>query len=298
MPLFRDSRPDDRLIRYLLGALPDAETERLDEQSLIDDDFADKLKLAEDDLIDAYVSGTLTGELRDRFESHYLASPRRREKVAFARRFLAAVERAGSHLHAVPAGVASPRSRTWPFRLALAAAAVLAVTSITLLTNDARLRQDLRRTEHETADSRSRLDALAGRLQDAQKAADLARQPHSSAPPPAAGGGIALVLLPQTRGVGPVPIVAIAPTAATVTLDLQIGDRQGSAYAASLRDPATNRIVWRGAASRESRLPDVVSVRLPAALLRAQHYVVELFSTEARRSAAAFADSYAFEVVR
>lgn len=307
MPLFRDSRPDDRLIRYLLGALPDAETERLDEQSLIDDDFAARLKLAEDDLIDAYVGGTLTGELRDRFESHYLASPRRREKVAFARRFLAAVDRTGSQLHAVPARPVPPRSRTWPFQIALAAAAVLAVTSIVLLTNDARLRRDLRRAEHETADSQSRLDALAGRLQDAQKAAALAQHSHADVPAQPSGGGIALVLLPQTRGVGPVPIVAIAPAAVSVTLDLQAGDRQGDAYAASLRDPATNRIVWRGAASPESRLPGIVNVQLPAALLRTQHYVIELYSSErptdgsrhpARGGAATFVNSYAFEVVR
>jgi anti-sigma factor RsiW len=138
MPLFRDSRPDDLLIRYLLGALPDAETERLDEQSLADDDFADRLRAAEDDLIDAYVSGTLTGERRERFESNYLASPRRRDKVAFARRFLAVVDRSSSPLHVVAAArtpaVPEPR-RAWTFRMVLAAAAGLMITSSVLLTN-------------------------------------------------------------------------------------------------------------------------------------------------------------------
>jgi hypothetical protein len=297
MPLFRDSRPDDQLIRYLLGVLPDAKTERLDEQSLIDDDCADRLKLAEDDLIDAYVSGTLTGELRERFESSYLASPRRREKVAFARRFLAAVDRTGSPLHAVaPAPVVSARSRAWPFRLALAAAGVLAVTSTVLLTNDARLRRDLGQAEHETADARSRVDTLTGRLHDAPKA-DLAAHTRSDAQAPAIGGGVTLVLLPQTRGVGPVPIVAIEPAAVSVTLDLQAADLKSGAYAASLRDPATNRIVWRGAADRAARLPGVVSVRLPAALLHAQHYVIELSASHGG-AAAAFVNSYAFEVVR
>lgn len=298
MPLFRDSRPDDQLIRYLLGVLPDAVTERLDEQGLIDDDFADRLKLAEDDLIDAYVSGTLTGDMRERFESYYLASPRRREKVAFARRFLTAVDRTGSQLHAVaPTPVVSERSRAWPFRLALIAAGVLAVTSTLLLTNDVRLRRDLGQAEHEAADARSRADTLTGRLQDAQKAADLVAHTRSEARAPAIGGGIALVLVPQTRGVGPIPIVAIEPVAVSVTLDLEAADHKHDAFAASLRDPGTNRIVWRGTANPVLRLPGVVSVRLPAALLRAQHYVIELSASPGGR-AAAFVNSYAFEVVR
>ena len=47
----------------------------------------------EDDLVDAYVSGRLTGELLKTFESFYLASPHRRAKVIFATQFLRIVER-------------------------------------------------------------------------------------------------------------------------------------------------------------------------------------------------------------
>jgi hypothetical protein len=298
MPLFRDSRPDEPLIRYLLGALPDAETERLDEQSLADDDFADKLKLAEDDLIDAYVSGTLTCDLRERFESHYLASPRRRDKVAFARRFLAAVDRTSSQLHAVaPAPAVREPSRAWTFRLALAAAAVLVIMSSVLLTTDARLRRDLRQAESHTADAQSHVNALAARLQDAQKAANLAKQTRADAPAPEPGGGVALVLPPQTRGVGPEPIVAVESAGVSITLGLQSGRRDGDAYAAALRDPATNRIIWRGAGTPSRRILDLVTVRVPAAVLHAQHYVIELSSSHAG-GVPAFVNSYAFEVVR
>lgn len=299
MRLFRDSRPDDRLIRYLLGALPDAETERFDEQSLADDDFADRLKLVEDDLIDAYVSGTLTGGLRERFESSYLASPRRRDKVAFARRFLAAVDRTSSQLHAVaPAPVVPESRRAWPFRLALAAAALLVIASSVLVTNDARLRRDLLRAESQTADAQSHVNALSARLRDAQKAADLATERRSDAPATGEpGGGVALVLPPQTRGVGPLPIVAIASVGVSVTLDLQAGRRSGDTYVAALRDPASNRIIWRGAGSPSGQNLDLVAVRVPAGVLRAQHYVIEL-SASHDGGAPAFVNSYAFEVVR
>lgn len=69
---------------YLLGSLPEAETEALDELSVTDDRFADALRVAEKDLVDAYVQGELSGSESERFESHYMTSPRRLEKVRFA----------------------------------------------------------------------------------------------------------------------------------------------------------------------------------------------------------------------
>jgi hypothetical protein len=83
---------DERLIRYLLGLLPADETEQLDEQSIVDDGVACRLTVVEHDLVDAYVTGTLDLERRLRFESFYLASPRRRQRVMFAARFLAVVD--------------------------------------------------------------------------------------------------------------------------------------------------------------------------------------------------------------
>ena len=77
--------PDDSvLVRYLVGSLPDAEAERLDELSVADDEFALRLSAAEHDLVDAYVNGELSGDTLDRFRSRYLTAPARGEKVAFA----------------------------------------------------------------------------------------------------------------------------------------------------------------------------------------------------------------------
>lgn len=78
---------EQKLTDYLLDQLPEAETERFDELSFIDDDFAEQLSAAEKDLVDAYVAGELSGETLRHFETYYLASPRRREKVEFARSF-------------------------------------------------------------------------------------------------------------------------------------------------------------------------------------------------------------------
>src|SRR5215203_1106443 len=95
MSLLHEPELDDQqLVRYLLGLLPDEAAELLDELSITDTEVADRLRSVEDDLVDDYVRGALAGESLDRFESVYLASPRRRDKVNFARGFLQSVARA------------------------------------------------------------------------------------------------------------------------------------------------------------------------------------------------------------
>jgi len=84
---------DHLLVHYVLGLLPDEDAARLDELSVTDDDVAWRLCAAENDLVDAYASGMLTGAMLDRFESYYLASARRREKVRIARGLLRRVGR-------------------------------------------------------------------------------------------------------------------------------------------------------------------------------------------------------------
>ena len=73
--------PDDYKIElYLVGALAEDETERLDEMSLTDDIFADRLRNVENDLADAYARGELSGALAEvskRITSHHQDEERR-----------------------------------------------------------------------------------------------------------------------------------------------------------------------------------------------------------------------------
>ena len=82
-------------------------------------------------------------------------------------------------------------------------------------------------------------------------------------------------------------------------LDLEFETTDPASYEVALKDPATNRVVWRSAPvmpERDRRRP-VVSVGVPAGLLKAQHYSVDLF--ELRPGATPeFVASYAFEVAR
>lgn len=72
------------IIGYILGNLSEAETERLDELSIVSDDFSHQLKIAENDLIDAFARGELKGHTLDQFRKRLMVTPRQRERVDFA----------------------------------------------------------------------------------------------------------------------------------------------------------------------------------------------------------------------
>lgn len=71
-------------IRYLLGHLSEEEMARLEEQYFLDDTEFERFELAEDELIERYVSKELAPEDADRFEK-LLISPRLSERVEVAR---------------------------------------------------------------------------------------------------------------------------------------------------------------------------------------------------------------------
>src|SRR5262245_12116577 len=94
--MWEQMNDEQKVISYLLGALSETEAERLDELSVTDQEFAERLRRIEDELVDAYVRGELTGDWLDRFKAHYLASPLRREKVRFAQALLGYTDRAAT----------------------------------------------------------------------------------------------------------------------------------------------------------------------------------------------------------
>ena len=81
-----DRSVDGVLRRYLLGTI-DPEVREDVEKRLFSEGqiFSQQLSLAEDELIDAYVSEGLDGEERQSFEQNFLITDERRDKVGFAR---------------------------------------------------------------------------------------------------------------------------------------------------------------------------------------------------------------------
>jgi hypothetical protein len=179
----KQAHNDQTMTQYLLGALPEAEVERLDEQSFTDDDFAAALQAAEKDLVDAYVQGELSGMALEKFKAHYLASARRREQVEFAQAFQfvakkngglqpsaivtaprdkAAAKRQSSSRFFSPGWlVSTPTSLRWGAAFAVL---LLLVVGSWLVFENARLRGQVAETQSRQAELKRREQELQGKL--------------------------------------------------------------------------------------------------------------------------------------
>jgi len=294
MPCSGDPALDDQqLARYVLGLLPDEEAERLDEASIADDEMAARLRNVENDLVDAYVSSTMDRDTRMRFEAVYLGSARRRERVAFARRFLAAVDRA-PRPPSVPAAPAPPRpSEPQPVRSTVnagvarrsrfvrplqAAAALLLVACGVLLFANFRLLNRLDEARRHLTEQQRRAQTLASGLNDARAANAAAADALERA-----RATLAVVLLPQTRAIGPVATIAVSRGVDRIALELRVETQEFARYQASLKNPRTNRVLWHSTALRAASVPGAfsVSIVIPAADLPPQHYALELIGVGA-----------------
>jgi hypothetical protein len=293
--------------------LSEEETERLDELSITDDEIAWRLRGVEDDLVDAYVGGSLEGDTLERFESFYLSSPRRRERVKFAANLRRAVEKAAPpEVVAVPLGkpaaareaatdVVGRAGYMGVWKWAAAAAVVVSIGGAWAV-EEVRLRRGLDEARKETA-------ALDQRARDLEQQLAVARAvtPAAAVSPERPDRvvaqaqpveAVALMLLPQTRSVTSLATLNEPKGVEYVRIDLRLESNDFASYQAALRDPATGRIVWRStwieapAASPRA----AVSIRVPANVLKLQHYALEL---SGRRAGAAsdVVSSYAFEVV-
>jgi len=301
MSLLRDSAVnDERLVRYLLGLVPPDEAERLDEQSIVDDDVACRLLSVENDLVDAYVRETLDPERRLRFEVHYLASPLRRRRVAFARRFLAAVDRR-------PPSVAAPAA--WrPAWAPLAVAATLLLSCGALFVENVNLRTGLNQALHDGVAGNRRAQALSSELDAARNSnAQLTKALEESQSAagdngrttPAMAPAAAIVLIPQTRSVGPLPILAVAQTVPmqVVPFDLRLESRDFPRYRAVLKDQDAGHVVWES----EELAPGasaaaLVSLFVPTDVLKPPHrYAFELSGVDGSGRVEAVG-SYAFQI--
>jgi len=73
--------------QYLLGSLPPKNLAELEVRLLADKGFYEELLVAEDELIDEYLAEGLSRAERESFESHFLITPERQQKLRFSRAF-------------------------------------------------------------------------------------------------------------------------------------------------------------------------------------------------------------------
>lgn len=286
MSVLQESTYDDReLTRYLLGQIAGEDADRLDELAIVDDDIAWRVRAVENDLVDAYVRGTLDADSHRHFETHYLASPKRRAKVRFAERFVRAVDaigppterperRRGTWVSGLPQretdesravrgrGVGRwldwawlvPRSEVaGRFAYGALALVLIAACAVLLLMRDPRPARVAPESEQARVTATAPSPSPSASPSEAPSAS-APSQPQAATPPAMT---VAVVLWPQTRGVSgdapagdaaapAVPSVVVAPGTTRVMLELQLESPDFVRYSATLKEADTNRIVWRG----------------------------------------------------
>jgi hypothetical protein len=266
---------DAGLRRYLLGLLPEAEAEALEEAYLARPELWERLRGVEDDLLDDYAAGRLDGADKQAFESRYLRSPVLRERVVAARALHLAA-RSGSR----PGQRGVPARTRWALPVALAAGLVLAL--LAEWSGEPRAPQP-----------RSAAASPAPSIQP-----ETPSPPATSAPASAPSGPPSRL---QTRA--PTIVLALSPVllrgkqepasrripAGTETLVLELeGDPTAlpasAAALVAILETVEGRVVWRGDARRtaDAGKPSLVAtVRVPSAELAAGDYLLALSTREA-----------------
>ena len=206
-----------RVRRYLLGQMSEDEVEALEGEYFAHAETLEQVWGIENDLVDAYVAGELAPAERSAFESHYLASPLHRDRVASARALRAAVAES-------PARAPLRRATAWTPWLALAAGVVLILAAWWLQTRP-----------------RPRPDVMA-QAQPTPSAAPTVERSEAAPTPTAAPRTIApayAVSLPPVllRGSQATPVLRIPAGTADVAITLEGDPPEG--VAAGTRLPFT-----------------------------------------------------------
>jgi hypothetical protein len=228
--------------QYLLGRLTDADAEQVQERLLLDDDFYNEVRLAEDDLLDDWARDQLSSADRADLEERMLASSLIRERANIAAAFVRGSRMATAH----------PQRSDSPSRamlLALAACLVLGFSTLWLGARNESLQKQLTSRDHGSPGSPPNVVTLAFRSE-------------------------------TVRGASTIPSLTVAPSAEFVRLDLHIDPAEPSSQFAAVLKDRQGALIWRrdalssvGADARRH-----VILWLPAAVLTPGRYEVELLA--------------------
>src|SRR3954471_1529745 len=257
-----DTSDDATLVRYLLGDLPPEDTEKLDERSVVDAEFADRLRGLEHDLADAYVRGELPPADRRRWERIFGVSDTGQAQLRLAEALAAREDRRGKAGKTIVPGrfgtARSRRSARLPIIGLLAASLALAVG--------------------------------LGYSIHWQSPAPASIMPSSATPsaatPSPARSVVAITLPIPTRGVAAAPTLTVPAGTGEARVSLRLAPDDFVRYAVDVRELATGRVIWQAtdlspvAQSGER----VLLCTVPAIFLRAGRLAFELHGAAPRRS--------------
>lgn len=274
--------PNKVLLRkYLLGNLSEAERDQLEAEYFRNDEAWSILNATEDDLIDSYVHGQLTGDEKKQFERHFLSSSERRDRLRFARLLLDPELRERLSDGSKEIGIYPtplPKNLTrWKTFSAIGAVFAFALGAVLAFQN-ARLRSDLSKLQSEQTSLQDQLRKL--REQNRGPDASSQRQSIAGILQGSVGPLIAIPLSPgltrDGQGVEDHSF-PLTPTPGTVVLVLKLERDDYTAYDVAVAT-AEGKEIYRVSGLKSLPFGDrwSVNVSLPSRLFRKGVYIANL----------------------
>ncbi|MGQ0703557.1 MAG: hypothetical protein ACT4PM_10540 [Gemmatimonadales bacterium] len=282
------SEPEQLMMRYLLGDLPEEEQIRLEERFFRDDQFYEQLLALEDELMYDYLQGQLPRAQRERFAKRFLASGPEQQRLEFAEALLGELSEAPAARRQPWRRVFGPlRQPALQVRFALAAAALaLLVVSIALVWERNRLRSEIEEIQ-------------AGRTEEQQKlgaeGAGVTVPPQVPQSRPQASETVLTLALPPglVRSGGQLRELILTPGVSRVRVQLNLSADDYPRYRAELLT-VDGSSVWV-----QDRLSAVtietgkaVHFEIPARLLTVADYEITLQGISREATTEAVADYY------
>ena len=272
------------LVRYILGQVSREERVGLEERYFTDSDLFEELVATENDLIDAYARGQLSGVERFQFEGRFLATPELRERVRAARS-LAACGSALSSNSPQPGKLMTGKNAMSPaFRFAFCTIITIVVVWASWMTiSNLRLRRQIEQTNAERAalqqqqqQAQRQIADLSARIQQRQETNQTQEIAQLG---PAGQPIISLTLAPGLqRSPGKVSVLPISSDLSNVLLLLLTRPGPYSSYGISLETPEGKQVLKRDSLKA---LPTadgkVIRLFLPPRALGRGDYIVRLF---------------------
>lgn len=286
-----------------MAILPETEQLAFEQGYFSDDEAFEQVSEIENQMVDRYVRGRLTSAEKDLFEQNYLASSLHRDRVAFAKTLVEAADSTADRDEAhtrTDAAISwwssfldSFRGNTWRWAT-VAAMLLLAVASVGLLSERARLHNQISQINDESASEKQRAQELekemaAEREQSDKLAAEIQRLQEESrnaeglsqAPPAQneARSVISFLLSPiLLRSGGEAQQLIISKETDVVLLQMKIQEPDAPVFQADLRTVEGAKIWSRASikARAQTRNSSLVSVSIPASKLAAGDYILTL----------------------
>jgi anti-sigma factor RsiW len=282
------------LARYLLGEVSTEERDEMEDRYLHDDDLFEELVAAENDMMDDYARGKLTGLEKEKFELNVLSNPERRERIQFARSLMVS----GLAPVSVAGNVSAPRA-TWPASWTLTARWTAAAALLALLTGFGWMTVVNRKLRDELEGARIDRAIAERRLQELLQVGGGQYQANSALPP-AGSATLSLALVPDlARGHGRQVILPLAPSISRVLLVLRRQNDESPPYDVVL-ETAEGARVWQrtnlGSLPADNNAK-VITVEMSSNVLRPGDYVLRLLRSSTGKKSEELSD-YSFRVVR